>query len=354
MPIIRSLASISPYDQDLRSEALARYWALHAVKNAIPFRLHEPLEQDQRAPFVEYLCHLTDLAAPSTDLTRLAEVAATSGLRSDDLDALSARCDELLHPIGETLRAAGPSRQKTLASLVAMFVYGNIRFPNDAAALMKATVVRGLGSQVAQVSMSQMPGQYGEKEALEAALTIGKATPSAWRTAVEAEWRQEGSLPSRDPHDAVSLWTLRYRCGRELGMGLPDGQRRLLERAIGRTVAEYPTHLAMVARSSHLRQAAEEAIRAALYFLVDDRQQPDGSWASPSETSTLGILRTADATIALARLGYRDTHRTRRRMVNEDPRSYGRLACSRLRQRGTTLFASYRSGHRSGPTNRGR
>lgn len=292
------MSEANPYDRPFEAESLGRFWALQAVRRAIaPFSIRRPhsefpffgeaLTPEQREQVAERVAALAEAAAPGTGLAELAGGAVNDGFRDEDMRALGELCDELQQPIVDELKAAGPSRQKTIASLVSMFQNGDIADSDD--------------------------------DLLDAALIIGEATAPEWRVAVQEHWAQRSEAARNDI--GPMFWrrtegsyenVLRYRVGTELGIEGLDEVWRLVEREVRQTLAEGPHPLAFdlahVALSAELAQGAADGVRLAVTALVK-AQADDGSWRSGRPDDVSAVAETTNTVVALGRLGYEEAHR---------------------------------------------
>jgi hypothetical protein len=261
------VSEANPYDRPFEAESLGRFWALQAVRRAIaPFSIRRPhsefpffgeaLTPEQREQVAERVAALAEAAAPGTGLAELAGGAVNDGFRDEDMRALGELCDELQQPIVDELKAAGPSRQKTIASLVSMFQNGDIADSDD--------------------------------DLLDAALIIGEATAPEWRVAVQEHWAQRSEAARNDI--GPMFWrrtegsyenVLRYRVGTELGIEGLDEVWRLVEREVRQTLAEGPHPLAFdlahVALSAELAQGQRMA-----------SDSPSRRWSRHRQTTAAG------------------------------------------------------------------
>lgn len=288
----------NPYDRPFDTQSLGRFWALQAVRRAVaPFSIRRPyselpfheeaLTPEQREQVAERVAALAEAAAPGTGLADLARGAVNDGFRDEDTRALQELCDELQQPIVEELKAAGPSRQKTIAGLVSLFQNGNVADADD--------------------------------DLLDAALIIGEATALEWRLAVQEHWVERierarndiGPLFWRRSEGSYEN-VLHYRIGRELRLDGVDELWPLVEREVRQTLAEGPHPLAFdlahVALSPELARGAADGVRLGITALVE-AQADDGSWRSGPPDDVSAVAETTNAVVALGRLGYEEAHR---------------------------------------------
>jgi hypothetical protein len=286
-----------PYvDPTAPSEEVGRYWALNSLRWEAEMLGMRPAgggdaflaaraSEEQRRSFAGGLVKIAELAAPGSDLPAMAERFVMEGFPETLQEDLLSHCRELQRELLEgPLHDSPATRQKTVASLVAFFQHGGISNEDD-------------------------------DDLLEAALMVGDAVPQNWRSSVEERWRDEaegsGIFWSRGPTAYENV--LRYRVGHSFGFSGLDELWHEVESEVSRTLVEGgeadPFSLAVVSQSPELTEATRASARLALNFLVD-AQEPDGRWRNPrGRDAVFDIGPTADAVIALDRLGFEASQR---------------------------------------------
>jgi Squalene-hopene cyclase C-terminal domain len=300
------------------SESLGRFWALEALRSAVPFRLRSPLAKSDSEAYGVYLGELVRAAGGGVELEGLAEDAARQGLSDDALSALEERCRRLQREILTHLRAAQPAPERSLVSLLAMFGYATRR-PPVPDELILGTLGAGLGTSISRVVISADLERliHGEDSAtLRAAEILGEAVPAPWREGLTRKWKQlsfNDLLPvgMRGFDDLFKSAILRYRVAEECRVKAPEHTWSAIEsRAmyeLGQRWDGVLGHaLAEVSRSPRMTGAVRDALPLALRALLDC-QEPDGSWSEWHHP--LSIRATSGAVLALSRLGSEDRHR---------------------------------------------